>query len=169
MKSIRRLLLPNLALALALGAATPLLAKDSLGVFGEWGAFYDEDVPRCYAIAAPSRAQGSRDAEPFASVGTWPDRQVRGQVHFRTSRRMGSNSAISLSVGGQEFALTGNGSNAWASNAAQDAEIVAAMRAANSMSLRARDMRGNVFTNRYSLDGAATAIDAASVGCSRRG
>ena len=148
--------------------AAPLAAKDSLGVFGDWGAFYDADIPRCYAIAAASPARGSRDVEPFASVGTWPGRQVRGQVHFRTSRRIGSNSAISLTVGRKEFALTGSGTNAWANNTAQDGEILAAMRAANSMSLRARDTNGNVFSNRYSLDGAATALDAASVGCSQR-
>ena len=27
--------------------ASPLAAKDSLGVFGQWGAFRDPQVPRC--------------------------------------------------------------------------------------------------------------------------
>ena len=42
-----RRLLPLILLALA----SPLAARDSLGVFGQWGAFRDPDVPRCYAIA----------------------------------------------------------------------------------------------------------------------
>ncbi len=31
----------------------PAAAKDSLGVFSDWGAFRDPSVPRCYAIAMP--------------------------------------------------------------------------------------------------------------------
>ena len=34
-----------------LALAVPLSAKDSLGVFSDWGAFRDPAVPRCYAIA----------------------------------------------------------------------------------------------------------------------
>ena len=48
-----------------------------------------------------------------------------------------------------------------------DAAIVAAMRSAGAMSVSARDAAGRRFTDRYSLAGAATAMDAATVGCAR--
>jgi hypothetical protein len=48
-----------------------------------------------------------------------------------------------------------------------DAAIVAAMRSADSMSVTATDRSGHRFTDRYSLRGAATAMDAATVGCAR--
>jgi hypothetical protein len=48
-----------------------------------------------------------------------------------------------------------------------DAAIVAAMRSASQMVVSARDARGNRFTDRYSLAGFATAMDAATVGCAR--
>jgi hypothetical protein len=148
--------------------AAPLAAKDSLGVFGEWGAFRDPQVPRCYAIAAAdSNPRAAREHAPFASVGTWPRRGVRGQVHIRLSRNLAASPAISLSVGGQRFALTGGGGDAWAADQRMDAAIVAAMRSAGSMSVSARDLAGRRFTDRYSLDGAATAMDAATVGCAR--
>jgi len=161
-----------------LALAAPLAAKDSLGVFGDWGAFRDAAVPRCYAIAAAEnprsssaqrgRAQnGARDHSPFASVGTWPKRNVRGQLHLRLSRNTAQAAAISLNVGGQRFALTGGGGDAWAKDRRTDAAIVAAMRSAGSMSVTARDASGNRFTDRYSLEGAATAMDAATVGCAR--
>jgi hypothetical protein len=148
-----------------LALAAPLAAKDSLGVFGDWGAFRDPSVPRCYAIAAAEN--DARDHAPFASVGTWPKRQVRGQVHVRLSRSFASSAAILLSVGGQRFELTGGGGDAWARDRRMDAAIVAAMRSAGSMSVSARDRAGNRFTDRYSLEGAATAMDAATVGCAR--
>jgi hypothetical protein len=151
------------ALAL-LALAAPLAARDSLGVFGDWGAFRDPAVPRCYAIAA---AQNARTGQPYASVGTWPRRQVRGQVHVRLSRAVAPAATISLSVGGQRFELTGGGADAWAQDRRMDAAIVAAMRSAGSMSVSARDPSGRRFTDRYSLEGAATAMDAATVGCAR--
>ena len=150
--------------------ASPLAAKDSLGVFGQWGAFRDPQVPRCYAIAAAeseTRARVARDHAPFASVGTWPKRAVRGQLHLRLSRNLGASPRISLAIGGQRFELTGGGGDAWASDRTMDAAIVAAMRSAGTMSVSATDSAGRRFTDRYSLEGAATALDAATVGCAR--
>ena len=157
-------------LAAAVIGAAPLAAKDSLGVFGDWGAFRDPAMPRCYAIAAAELARGAQRqgaGQAFASVGTWPKRNVRSQLHVRLSRQPASGAAISLSIGGERFALTGGGGDAWARDRRMDAAIVAAMRSAESMSVTARDRAGRRFTDHYSLDGAATAMDAATVGCAR--
>ena len=160
---MKRLLIPLAALAFAM----PLAAKDSLGVFGQWGAFRDADVPRCYAIAMADASRNRRDFEPYASVGTWPRRNIRAQVHFRLSRELSDGPRIRLAIGGQRFDLTGGGSDAWAANAQDDAAILAAMRAGSRLYISATDNRGNRFTDRYSLQGAATALDAAQVGCAQ--
>lgn len=156
----------HLALALMV-ASVPLAAKDSLGMFGDWGAFRDPSVPRCYAVAMARTSRASRDYQPFASVGTWPRRGVRGQVHFRLSRKLATQPSIALSLGGKRFALSGGGGDAWAQDKAMDAAIVAAMRSARSMTVSARDTRGRRFADSYPLEGAATAMDAATVGCAR--
>jgi hypothetical protein len=156
--------LASAALALI---ATPALARDSLGMYSTWGAFRDPAVPRCYAIAMAQPSARRRDYQPFASVGTWPRRAVRGQVHFRLSRPIAQNSRISLSIGGQRFQLTGGGGDAWAADKTMDAAIVAAMRSAASMTVSARDARGNGFSNSWELAGAASAMDAAAIGCAR--
>ncbi len=157
--------LPLIASAILLAIAAPLAAKDSLGVFGQWGAFRDPQVPRCYAIASAEITRNRRDFQPYASIGTWPRRNIRGQVHFRLSREQSATPRLRLAIGRQRFDLTGGGSDAWAANAGDDAAIVAAMRSASRLSIRAVDNRGNRFTDRYSLEGAATAMDAATVGC----
>ena len=144
--------------------ASPLPAKDSLGVFDDWGAFRDPSVPRCYAITAPDKGSASA---AYADIGTWPRQDVRGQVHFRTSRAMAKGSRATLLVGGNRYDLTGGGVDAWAPDKRMDAAIVAAMRSADSMTLSAVDKGGGRFTDRYSLKGAPTAMDAATVGCAR--
>ena len=144
-----------------------LAAKDSLGVFDDWGAFRDNAVPRCYAITGAQQDKASVTYAAYADVGTWPRQDVRGQVHFRTSREMGKNSHASLLVGGNRYQLAGGGADAWAQDKRMDAAIVAAMRSTDSMSLSAIDNAGRRFTDRYSLKGAPTAMDAATVGCAR--
>lgn len=156
-----------LLVLLALGA--PLAAKDNLGVFGGWAAFRDSDFGRCYAIAKPEASRRANDYRPYATVGTWPKRGVRGQVHFRLSRKMADRPNVALRIGSQRFALTGGGGDAWAQDKAMDAAIIAAMRSAPTMTVSARDRRGRVFSDRYALSGAATAMDAAAVGCARIG
>lgn len=157
---------------LCLGAAAlavPALARDSLGVFGNWAAFRDPGVPRCYAIAVPEPSSQRRDLQPYASVGIWPKRGVRGQVYFRLSRRLSAHSAAHLAVGGTHFDLAAGQAEAWAADKGMDAGIVAAMRSAGGMMITARAADGRLFHDRYQLDGAASALDAAALGCARDG
>ena len=149
---------PLLAAALVLAPAAAL-SKESLGIFGQWGAFRDAAAGRCYAIAMPSRGAGS------AAVGVWPGRGVRGQLHFRLSRPAGRGRDAVLAIGAQRIDLLVRGRNAWTANRRADAAAIAAMRAEGSMRVSARGANGRRFTDRYSLEGVATAIDAARVGC----
>lgn len=152
---------------LALTLAAPLSARDSLGMFSDWGAFRDPAVPRCYAIAKAAPSSARRDYQPYASVGSWPRRAIRGQVHVRLSRALGERPNVRLAVGDKRFDLTGGGGDAWAQDRAMDAAIVAAMRSASTMSVSATDAQGRRFTDRYNLAGIATALDAATIGCAR--
>ena len=76
------------ALSALLLVASPLAAKDSLGVFSQWGAFRDPSVPRCYAIAMAERNDRAHDYQPYAAVGTWPRRAIRNQLHLRLSHKV---------------------------------------------------------------------------------
>lgn len=148
-------------LALVALIATPAFARDSLGVYDGWGAFRDAQPPRCFAIAEPSR-RGNREWKPFASVAHWPTRRIRGQIHIRLSREKRPEAGVTLSIDGRRFPMTGGRVDAWAPDARIDAAIVAAMRSGRRMSISTSG-----FTDSYALKGAATAIDAAALGCAR--
>jgi hypothetical protein len=147
-------------------AAQPLATRDSLGVFDGWGAFRDASPKRCYAIAKPQNASAAPDAA--ASIATWPDRKVRGALHIVLSKEVADNGRVRLRIGNRDFALVAKGRNAWGADAQTEAAIIAALRSALSMSVSARSATGGSFTDRYALAGAATAIDAASIGCAAR-
>ncbi len=147
--------------------SAPAQARDSLGMFSTWAAFRDPAVPRCYAIAMAAPSTLRRDFQPYATVSNWPKQAVRGQIHFRLSRNLAPGSKIALTVGSTRFELTGGGGDAWATDRRMDAAIVAAMRSARNMTVNARGTDGKGFSNTWPLAGAATAMDAASVGCAR--
>ncbi len=155
------LLLPILALAPAPASAQ----RQSLGIFQLWGAW--REPGRCYAIAEPYRSPRPEAWQPFASIGYWPGRGVRSQVHFRLSREKRPGSAVLLRIDDQTFQLQGGGNNAWAPDRRGDADIVAAMRSGIEMSVETRSVRGALVRDSYRLRGAATAIDAAAIACAR--
>ncbi len=155
----------RLAAASLLALAAPLAARESLGVFDGWAAFRDDSPRRCYAIA---KAQGSAAAPAYATVSNWPDRKVRGAVHLVLSREVADKKQVRLTVGDKRFDLVAKGRNAWAKDARDDAAIIAALRSATRMSVSAQGAKAGTFTDRYTLAGAATAIDAATVGCAKR-
>jgi hypothetical protein len=145
------------------------MARDSLGIFESWGAFRDPgsggNGPRCYAIAQPVVGRGRAPAG-FAAIGTWPRQRVRGQVHFRLSRSRAS-APVLLKVGDRRFTLVAGQRDAWAADPRADAQIIAAMRSATGMSVASVATDGRGFADSYTLRGAATAIDAAALGCAR--
>lgn len=151
--------------AAALLIAAPATARDSLGVFDRWGAFADLAPLRCYAIAQPVQSGGASRWRPFASVSSWPGQGLRNQLHIRLSRERNPQSRVTLSVGERRFELVAGNADAWAPDSRADSAIVAAIRSSRSMSVETLGRNGAPFADVYALRGAATAIDAASLGC----
>lgn len=157
-------LLPLILIAVAVPAAAQ---RSALGVFGTWGAF--RDPGRCFAIAEPEGDARPGDGRAYVSVGFWPQRGVRGQAYFRLRQAKRPGSAVLLRIDERTFQLRGGGAEAWAADAAADAEIVSAMRTGIEMNVETRSAGGALIRDVYRLRGAATAIDAAAIACARRG
>ena len=154
-----------------IAAAMPALAiaasPTALGVFDGWGAFRDPATPGCYALAAPAATIGRPQVKAYASVGYWPKSRIRGQFYVRLSKARAPGRELRLTIGSRRFILTGNGAHGWASDTRMDAAIIAAMRSAPSMSVESGTPTGGAIAGTYRLRGAATAIDAAALGCAK--
>lgn len=141
------------------------LARESLGVFGSWGAFADDRPRRCFAIAEPETRRASSQWRPFVSVATWPERRVRAQIHVRLRKARAPGTPVILAIGPAQFRLVAGKVDAWAPDPRTDAAIVRAMRSGTWMRITARTETGLRFGDSYALRGAATAIDAAAIAC----
>ncbi len=136
-------------------------ARASLGLFEGWGVFRDARPPQCYAISEPRGGRGGA----YATVTIRSDGNP--SLHFRLRQPRKPGSPLLLAIGGRKFALRGVRIDAWPSDPRADDAIIAAMRGDGWMWITAQAPGGRFFTDGYALAGAASAIDAATLGCAR--
>lgn len=149
--------------ALAILIAAPATAAQLLFAGGQWVALDRggscEAATRALRIAAKGKVQ-ARAGFAFDSAGP-----RRGQFFAQLSRMPRAGSTVILTVGEQPFMLAAGSGWAWSRDPAQETAIMEAARSAGGMRVESRDRAGARFTDRYLLDGAATAIDAAAARC----
>ena len=153
----------TLALASGIAASTAAAAAERLFAGGTWAAI--RFGSRCDAVARPLPPASNREKQARAGFAFEPRARRHGEFYARLSRAPRPGSSIMVTIGSQPFLLVGRGPWAWTRGAAQDAAIIAAARRASSMRIEGRDVSGRRFTDRYLLDQAPTAIDAAAAGC----
>jgi len=154
----------TLLLVAAFAASGPAVSAaeraQTLFARGHWAAL--KFNKQCVAEARPLLPAARR--QPAARAG-FSFMRGRSEFHARLSRVPRPGSSVMLTVGEQPFLLVARGDWAWSNGPLQEAAIIAAARSAQSMRIEARDASGRRFTDRYLLDGAPTAIDAAAAGC----
>jgi hypothetical protein len=82
------------------------------------------------------------------TIGTWPRRNLRGQVHWRLSRRIAPG-ARTASVGGETFELMASDAVAWAQDRRMDAAVIARLRSAGTLSISGKARDGRTFRDTY--------------------
>lgn len=158
--------IPALIGFLSLALATPAQAeRATLGVYSSWGAFRENAVRRCYAISEPARRSAAGNWKPYVSILFWPERGVRSQFHFRFRYRRSAKAPVILVLGTMRVPLVASGSDAWAPTRAIDMQIAHAIRGGQSMRLEMRTEKGTAVSELYALQGVASAMDAAVLGC----
>ncbi|QDP19462.1 hypothetical protein [Sphingomonas xanthus] len=146
---------------LLLLAASPLVAQPRIvAARGSWVALQQG---RTCEAAARSSGQVFKNREPArASLSFDAGGPRRGQFAARLSRKPREGASVMLHVGGQPFLLMTRGDMAWSRGPAQEAAIIAAMRRSGGMRVETRSQGGGRIVDRYPLNGAPLAIDAAA-------
>jgi hypothetical protein len=149
--------------AVSVGPVAASASGQILAAQGHWAAL--KFGPRCEAEARPLPPASRRQPEARAGF-TFAERGLRrGEFHVRLSRLPRPGSSVMLSIGSRPFMLVSRGDWAWSRGPLQEAAILEAARGGTAMRIEARDGAGRRFSDRYLLDGAPTAIDAAAAGC----
>lgn len=141
-------------------AAGVLAAPAIVAADGQWAA-----LSQGRTCEAASRSIGVvyKDRPPArASLSFDAGGPRHGQFAARLSRAPRLGASVMLHIGDTPFLLMTQGDMSWSRGPAQEQAIVAAMRASGGMRIEARSPGGGRIIDRYSLDGAPLAIDAAA-------
>ena len=140
---------------LLLAIAPAIVATD-----GQWAALSQGRTCEAAARSLGVTYKGRPPARASLSFDAGGPR--RGQFAVRLSRTPRAGTTVMLHVGDQPFLLMNQGDMAWSRGPGQEQAIISAMRTSGGMRVEARSPGGGRIVDRYSLDGAPLAIDAAA-------
>ena len=151
-------------LLLLLTLSTPAASRANvLYAGGAWAAV--DRGSTCEALSRSTRIAAKGKVQATAGFAFSADRRRWGEFHALLRRMPRAGAAVMLRIDSQPFLLVSRGNIAWSSGPLQERAIIAALRGASAMSVESRDAAGRSFVDPYSLNGAATAIDAAAAAC----
>jgi len=153
----------------AAGGAEPTL----IGQYGTWGAYTATPNGRkvCFALAKPSSSKTNPPNRPrdpaYAFVSTRPAEKVVNEVSIMIGYALKPGSESSLEVGGSAYAMYTQGDGLWIKNAAEEEQMVSAMRKSAEVTVKGVSAKGTETTDVFSLKGLAQALDRLAQDCKR--
>jgi hypothetical protein len=137
-----------------------ILAPAIVAADGQWATLRDGRTCEAAARSIGVVYKGRPPARASLSFDAGGPRH--GQFAARMSRLPRPGATVMLHVGEQPFLLMSRDDMAWSRGPGQEQAIIAAIRKSGGMRLEARGPGGRRIVDRYSLDGAPLAIDAAA-------
>lgn len=165
------LMIPDMASAQQKKKADPSEQAVLLGQFGDWGAYTATPGGKkvCFALAKPTKAATdpagrNRDAS-YAFISTRPAEKVKNEVSVIVGYPQKPSFDASASVGTANYVMYTQNDGAWVKNAAEEAQMVEAMRKGADLVVKSESARGTKSIDTYSLKGIGEALDKVAAEC----
>jgi invasion protein IalB len=142
-----------------------------LGQFGDWGAYSAMPGGKkvCFALSKPTSAvtdPSGRNRDPsYAFVSTRPAEKVKNEVSVIVGYPQKANHDATATVDSASYVMYTQNDGAWVKNAAEEAQMVAAMRKGTDLVIKSESSRGTKTTDTYSLKGVSDALDKVAAEC----
>ena len=149
---------------LVIGLAMPALAQSAtkIGQHSAWGTYsYAQNGGKvCYVLTVPTEKKPANvdHGDIFFFVSQKPGQNVTYEPQFIASYNFQENSKVSVSVGSKSYSMFTRGKSAWMENAAQEPELIAAMKGGADMTVQAKSSRGTATSYTFSLKGISAAL-----------
>ncbi len=151
----------------AMGGAQPKL----LGQYGDWGAYTASPGGKkvCFAIAKPASTETTPPGRPrnptYMFISTRPAEKVTNEISIIIGYPFKPSADAAATVGATTFPLYTQQDGAWIKNAADEANIVGAMRGGQTAVVKGVSAKGTQSSDTYSLKGLAQALDRTGQEC----
>jgi hypothetical protein len=146
-------------------AANPAEGAVLLGQFGDWGAYKATPGGKkiCFALAKPSAAvtvPPGRNRDPsYAFVSTRPAEKVKNEISVIVGYQQKAGGDATATIGTASYVMYTENDGAWVKNAAEEAQMVDAMRKGNDLVVKSVSTHGTQTSDTYTLKGLAQALD----------
>ncbi len=148
---------------LALTTAAAAQSPNRIQQFDAWGAYsYDSGGAKvCYILSVPtsSAPENVDHGEIFFLISQRPGQNVSYEPQAMLGYPLQETSKVNVQIDSRSFSLFTRGNSAWVENAAEEPQLVAAMRAGSAMTVKAVSRRGTNTSYSYSLKGVTAALN----------
>ena len=179
-------MVPVLALTVLALAASPAFAQKKkeepkaaakaadtgtfqIATYGDWGVYTSgEDKQKvCYALSQPKdRLPKGLNRDPaYVFISNRPGDGARNEFSIIMGYPLKLNGIATAAVGTTTFQMLAKEKSAWLKNAAEESQLLDAMRKGKDLVVKGTSAKGNETTDRYSLGGLGQAIDRAQKEC----
>jgi invasion protein IalB len=147
-----------------LAFAGPATAQSAtkIGQHNAWGTYsYQANAGKvCYVLTVPTEMQPPtlNHGEIYFFVSQKPGQNVSYEPQFIASYDFQTNSKVRVTIGDRNFSMFTRGKSAWMENAAEEPQLIAAMRSGSDMKIQAVSGRGNNTNYTFSLRGITAAL-----------
>jgi len=161
-------LISTLAGVALIAFAAPALAQSAtkIGQHNAWGTYsYNQNNSKvCYVLTVPTDKQPPTldHGDMFFFVSQKPGQNVSFEPQFIAGYNFQENSKVKVTIGAKSFTMFTRGKSAWMENAAEEPQLIAAMKSGSDMKVDATSGRGNPTKYAFSLRGISAALDSIS-------
>jgi invasion associated locus B (IalB) protein len=142
-----------------------------LGQYAEWGAYTASPGGKkvCFAISKPTASQTNPPDRPrnpvYVFISTRLADKVTNEVSIIIGYPFKPGSEASAQIGSTSFALYTQLDGAWIKNAAEEAQMVDAMRGGDNVVVKGESAKGTQTTDTFNLKGVSQALDRMAQEC----
>lgn len=147
------------------GLAQPALAQSATKIsqHSAWGtySYQAQNGKVCYVLTVPTDKQPPNvdHGDMFFFVSQKPGQNVSYEPQFIAGYNLKESSKVTVSVGDQSFSMFTKGKSAWMENAAEEPQLITAMKKGSDMNITATSARGTQTKYVFSLKGITAALD----------
>jgi invasion protein IalB len=152
---------------------TPAVAEEQkvnlLQKFNDWSAYTASGSPKvCFVVSQPtdSSPKNVRRGPIYFYVSDYPADKVTGEISVKMGYPFPPGGKTTVIVDGKKFELFTKDEGAFVEKTADEARLVDAMKAGNSMTVKGRSARGTNTSDSYSLSGISDALARMGKECS---
>ena len=143
-----------------------------LGQFGDWGAYKATPNGKevCFALSKPTKGEtdppGRKRDPAYAFISTRPAEKVKNEVSLIVGYPQKTGVDATLTIDGNaRYTMYTQEDGAWVKNAAEEPQLVSAMRKGSEMVMRSVSTHNTKTTDTYSLKGISDALDKVASEC----